>query len=590
MGKTKHYILQNEHVGRVLEKHFALLFIPACIMGRNREPLFFSTPAEKFFEREESAGRSVELLFGAARDFLEPAQRRDLPALYARYGRRMVFERPELITVIDASTRRVLLYGVGEERAAGEAPEPGEGSAEGPWAADLHFAAWADLGHYDFSVSPPFPLYRFLQHLDRHPRANLVILDSKRYCYLGPQLSWNYFHRAVPPKSLLGAPMYQFLHGDEAGRHHRALAELPADTLTDKTLQWRQERSGGREAWIRAWPNVFSIHGERVNFSMIQDISPGVAREGQDDAALADMPQATREKLEQFAAVSAPMAYVARQMLKAATTPMPVCIMGETGTGKTMAARLIHEMSPLREGPFIAINCGAIPEALFESTMFGHVRGAFTGAMQNRRGAMALAANGTLLLDEVGELPPACQAKLLQALSERKFSPLGSDQVIACGFRLIVATNRQLGALVEAGTFREDLYYRVNVFELDIPPLRERLEDLPSLVASLSRAHGLQPELSGKDLGRLMRHQWPGNVRELENVLLRFAAVGTLDFFRPAEQESGGAKRLKSRLETVERHILLEVLERHQWNRTMAASELGISRITLFRKMRQFNL
>lgn len=587
MAKTETYIHQDERVGRLLEKYFALLFIPSCVMDEALEPLFFSTAAENLLEREAGAPRTAPALFGPARDFLRAAEQRDLEALHALYDRRLVFVRPDLVTVVDASTRRVLLYGTdgGTMACAGAAGAPAGQRPQGA----LRFAAWADLGQYDFSASPPLSLYRLLQHLGRHPHANLVILDSKRYCYLDPQVSWNYFQRAVPPERLLGAPMYQFLRGEDVGRHHRTLEELPADSLTDRALLWRQKRSGDREAWIRSWPNILKIHGERVNFSMIQDISPSAARE-QGETDFASLAPATREKLEQFMAVSTPMAYVARQLRKAAASLVPVCIMGETGTGKTLAASLIHEMSSVREGPFIAVNCGAIPEPLFESALFGHVRGAFTGAMQNRKGAMALAARGTLLLDEVGELPLPCQAKLLQALSEHKFSPLGSDAVIDCQFRLMVATNRHLSALVEAGTFREDLYYRINVFELGIPPLRDRLEDLTSLVQSLSRAHGLQLEFSGKDLGLLMRHHWPGNVRELENVLLRCAAEGSLDFFHPAEPEGGMAKHLKERLKMAERHILLDALEKHRWNRTMTASELGISRITLFRKMRAFGL
>ncbi len=574
----EHYILQNERIGQLLEKHFALLFIPACIFDASGKLLFTSSGAEKLLRAKEGS-TMPEALFTGAEFFLDAALKGDWQALKIHYGPKRVYERAGMVTVFDMANGCLLIYGF---------EDCSVHSGEGGTKERLRFAARAELDHYDFSISPPIPFHALLRHFHRHPEASLAILDNRSYYYLSPQVIWNYFNMDVPSWQIPGAPMYQFLATEDAQRHMAALDSIPANTTPDKPLLWHQKRPGGRQGCIRAWPGIFTVHGQRVNFSLIHDISPETAEFGKEDGGLTEK---IREKLQMFAYVSAPMACAVRQLRKAAACAMPVCIMGETGTGKTQAAGLIHEAGRQGKGPFIAINCGAIPEALFESALFGHVRGAFTGAMQHRKGAMALAAGGTLLLDEIGELPISCQAKLLQALSERKFRPVGSDQSQDCRFRLIAATNRDLHALVEKGLFREDLYYRIHVFEIFLPPLREHLEDIPSLVQAFCATHQLRCNFSRKDLAKLISHRWPGNIRELENVVLRYAIEGNLDFFVPDEAEQSDIRgTLRERLLAAERQIIIATLERQHWNRTLAARELGISRVTLFRKIRDLHI
>src|SRR5690606_1038834 len=221
---------------------------------------------------------------------------------------------------------------------------------------------------------------------------------------------------------------------------------------------------------------------------------------------------------------SASIAEVRERITRAAGTEATVLILGESGTGKEVAARNLHELSARHDKPFIAINCGALPADLLESELFGHVRGAFTGAIREKEGLFAAADGGTLFLDEVGDAPAEVQVKLLRVLQERRFIPVGATEAKATDVRIVAATNRDLAQGVSDGTFREDLYYRLHVVPLKMPPLRERLEDIPILAdVFLSRAnaqHQLgRPKLSDSATKFLLSHDWPGNVRELANVI-----------------------------------------------------------------------
>ncbi len=283
----------------------------------------------------------------------------------------------------------------------------------------------------------------------------------------------------------------------------------------------------------------------------------------------------------------------------------PVHIAGESGTGKELVARAIHEAGPRSDQPFIAVNCGAIPEGLVESEFFGAEKGAFSGAVQRREGLFAAANGGTLFLDEVGELPMPMQVKLLRAIQERAIRPLGAARELALDIRLISATHRDIGQMVAEGQFREDLYYRINVVPLQIPPLRERVEDLPelgaALLARMARAQGRPAvTLRADALAWLQRYPFPGNVRELENLLERALALHDGPSIGAADlQPSGTASVLPASaegedaamdLDAAEARLLRETLERVKMDTVAAAHALGISLQSLHARLQKLHL
>lgn len=291
---------------------------------------------------------------------------------------------------------------------------------------------------------------------------------------------------------------------------------------------------------------------------------------------------------------------------QAARTEMDVLIEAESGTGKELLARLIHQSSDRRNRPFVAVNCAAFPEALLESELFGYARGAFTGAVTAKPGKFELAHTGTLLLDEIGELPLMLQPKLLRALQEREVDRLGDTRPLRVDVRVIATTNRPLLGLVESGKFRADLFYRLNVVPLSIPPLRDRREDIvPLLDHFLAKyatcGRGAHPEFSEDLLARLQLHAWPGNVRELENFVRRAVALGAgrtlgADFFDGAGPGETGAGPLSAApsagvsLRDMQRRLLSSTLEAHGGNRTRAARALGICPRTMRNKIREYGL
>ncbi len=281
-----------------------------------------------------------------------------------------------------------------------------------------------------------------------------------------------------------------------------------------------------------------------------------------------------------------------------------VLIEGESGTGKELVARAIHDLSPRREGRFVALNCGALPDTLLESELFGYKAGAFTDAKRDKPGRLALADGGTLLLDEIGDVSPAMQTRLLRVLQERTYEPLGGVEPLAIDVRVVAATHRDLDALVSAGRFRDDLYYRINVVRLRLPPLRERREDIPLLaerfVAHFNQVQGKDVAgLSEAALAILMNHGFPGNVRELENIIEHAFVLcrgGLIEAHHlPANlQPSADASTLPLQggltLRALEAIHIADALRRHDGNRTAAARELGIHPSTLFRKLRTIDL
>jgi len=281
-----------------------------------------------------------------------------------------------------------------------------------------------------------------------------------------------------------------------------------------------------------------------------------------------------------------------------------VLLEGETGTGKELTARAIHNLSPRKNKPFVAINCGALPDTLLESELFGYKAGAFTNAVKDKPGHFALAEGGTIFLDEIGDTSPAFQVRLLRVLEEREFQPLGGLKKVSADIRIIAASNKNLADMVEKGLFRKDLYYRINVVRLKLPPLRERMEDIPLLIDffinKFNRIKG--KAVSGVDnevLETLMAHQFPGNIRELENILEHafvLCSEGNIQLQHlPGNLSSPSYKTNECAIENdlikaAESKVITEALKRNRYNRKAAAAELGMHKSTLFRKINKLGI
>jgi two-component system, NtrC family, response regulator PilR len=343
------------------------------------------------------------------------------------------------------------------------------------------------------------------------------------------------------------------------------------------------------------------------------------------------------------------MQFLRRQINKLARSQAPIYISGESGSGKELVAKMIHEQGPRAQGPFIPVNCGAIPSELMESEFFGHVKGSFTGAVSDKEGLFQASHGGTLFLDEVADLPLAMQVKLLRGIQEKAIRPVGSQQELSVDVRILSATHKDLSAQVDAGTFREDLYYRINVIELKVPSLRERLEDIPVLAENLLRGiadtYGIDMPILGEDaMSALSAYQFPGNVRELENILERAITLCEDNIITPEdlnltasrvtpaalvtdapetetvnyetdhtditddtgntdvnEQEASNSNEpqsslpededsLESYLEGIEKNVIVDALEATRWNKTAAAKKLGITFRALRYRLKKLGL
>jgi two-component system response regulator AtoC len=279
-----------------------------------------------------------------------------------------------------------------------------------------------------------------------------------------------------------------------------------------------------------------------------------------------------------------------------APTPWTVLIRGETGTGKELVARLIHLLSPVAEGPFVEVNCSAIPENLFESELFGHQKGSFTSADKDRKGRFELAHGGSLFLDEIGELPLMLQPKLLRAIQDKTFTRVGGEKAFDVDVRVIAATNRDLKKQTADGLFREDLYYRLKVLDIELPPLKDRKEDIPDLIGYFLQRHaGESLSFDADATATLMKYAFPGNVRELEHIIQRTITLARGSVVRnrdlPPEirdQQSATGGRLSERLSHLEQELIHSALENADWVQTRAAESLGISERVLRYKMSKY--
>jgi two-component system, NtrC family, response regulator GlrR len=313
-----------------------------------------------------------------------------------------------------------------------------------------------------------------------------------------------------------------------------------------------------------------------------------------------------RDRLGQLTARSPAMRRVLSQLERVAASDATVLLLGETGTGKEIAAESLHQESPRAKGPFVIVDCGAIPAELLESELFGHEKGAFTGALRAREGAFQAASGGTIFLDEIGELPKDLQPKLLRALSRRAVKPVGTESYIDVDVRVIAATNRDLRHEVNAERFRGDLYYRLAVVEVRLPPLRDRLDDLPLLVEAMLRESCASPAdtswlMSASFLEQLSHHAWPGNIRELRNVIDRALAMGPWEPEAPPAPPAEGAapavdlsRPFKEARDawtaTFERAYLVALLGHHDGNIRAAARAAGIDRVHLYRLLARHGL
>jgi DNA-binding NtrC family response regulator len=318
-----------------------------------------------------------------------------------------------------------------------------------------------------------------------------------------------------------------------------------------------------------------------------------------------------RYRFDKIVGQSSCMQALYRMIQRVAKTDSTVLIQGDSGTGKELIANAIHFNSERRDKPLIPINCGAIPEELMESELFGHERGAFTGALKERRGRFEVAHAGTIFLDEIGEMSPKLQVKLLRFLQERKFERIGSSRTIEVDVRVLAATNKVLEEEVSNGRFREDLFYRLNVIPIHVPPLRERSGDIPLLVHYFLRQHCQKKEIPAKGMSKaamdvLERYEWPGNVRELENVVERLVILTDNDEIqvedlpdRMRDKEPppslpamgvGSGIDLKKTLDELEEQLIMEALEKSSGVKNKAAKLLGLNRTTLIEKMKKKNI
>ncbi|MCU7937380.1 MAG: sigma-54 dependent transcriptional regulator [Candidatus Thiodiazotropha sp. (ex Dulcina madagascariensis)] len=363
---------------------------------------------------------------------------------------------------------------------------------------------------------------------------------------------------------------------------------------------------GNMESAIQALKaGAFDFVSKPVDLEMLRKLVQQAIKLGKREASTTSPSKPPSGENSPMLGNSPPMQRVRQLIDKLARSQAPVYISGESGTGKELAARLIHQQGPRADHPFVAVNCGAIPQELMESELFGHKKGSFTGATGDHQGLFLSADGGTLFLDEIADLPLHMQVKLLRAIQEKHIRPVGGQQEVPVDARIISATHKDLAQLVENGDFRQDLFYRINVIELPIPSLRERVDDIPLLsqhfLTRIARESGdKKPKLSPGALDKLMGYGFPGNIRELENILersvtlLEGSELEADDLHLPAAQQSiqqtGSTRPLGDKMEQVEREAILEALEETRWNRTAAAKKLGMTLRSLRYRLEKFGI
>jgi two-component system, NtrC family, response regulator HydG len=364
---------------------------------------------------------------------------------------------------------------------------------------------------------------------------------------------------------------------------------VPITAFGDVELAMEAVRAGAADFVLKPWKNEKLLSTLSTVLALKRSAAEVCRLKLQRTQLVSDMDRASGEMI----GGSPAMREVFELVRKVAATDANVLVLGENGTGKELVARALHRLSRRSEGVFIGLDMASISESLFESELFGHVRGSFTGASESRVGRFENASGGTLFLDEIGNLSLAMQSKLLRAIEAREVTPVGSNKPKAIDIRLICATNTPIHDMAERREFRQDLLYRINTIEIRLPPLRERKEDIPLLVERFSsvyaRKYKVPPlEFTPSALDRLMEYDWPGNVRELKHAIERAIIVGDADVLRPRTAASGRCDA--STLERVEREAVLRSLEKNAGNISRSADDLGITRASLYRRIRKYGL
>ena len=404
------------------------------------------------------------------------------------------------------------------------------------------------------------------------------------------------------------------LHGEHKIAYDHLIVSIKEGIKTDRFLA-PYNRQNKENLWLEARLNMIDWEEKDAILVTIRDITESKLRE---ESLKEESKNLRRENVKLKSAIkdrfrmgdiigkSSSMQEVYELILKGAKTDASVIITGESGTGKELVAHAIHEISSRSKMSFVPVNCGAIPDKLLESEFFGFKKGAFSGATANKHGYLDLADEGTLFLDELGELEYTMQVKLLRAIDGGGYFPIGSNTPSHSDFRIIAATNRNLKALVKKGLMREDFFFRIHVIPIELPPLRNRKEDIPLLIEHFLASNGHDPDITlipGKYLEKMYRYDWPGNVRELQNVLKQYLTTQKIEFIHdslkipeniapepiPMDMSSKNPT-LQKTIGAIEKNLVEKALQETKWNRTKAAELLGISRRALFRKIKNFEM
>ncbi len=425
----------------------------------------------------------------------------------------------------------------------------------------------------------------------------IALVQNGRFYYVNPAFCTLFALKT--PAVVIGRPV-PTLTGSSSEAIMRLYQQCLEGDIKERVEQVHCFMHPAGTLWIQACHNPISFQGQPAVLSTFNDVTEikeqQIAAERLADRLHGEY-HALRLSLKEryrFGSIlgrSAVMQEVYELILKAALTNASVALLGESGSGKELVAQAIHEHSPRKDKPFVAVNCGAVQESLFEREFFGHCKGAFTGAHSEAAGYLDLAHQGTLFLDEVGELTVTMQAKLLRAIEGSGYRPIGGMETVKSDFRLISASNVPLNEKVESGQMRSDFFYRLQVLQIHLPPLRERREDIPLLVDHFVRTMQPTPinaKIPGHIMDILQEYEWPGNVRELKNVLQRYLTMGKLEFLTPHPANAQAAPlaqlNLPKAVQQLEASLIAQALARTNGNRTRAAALLGISRRALFRK------
>ncbi|BBO85950.1 hypothetical protein DSCO28_65160 [Desulfosarcina ovata subsp. sediminis] len=389
------------------------------------------------------------------------------------------------------------------------------------------------------------------------------------------------------------------------------LAEIVTHAIVNQQsfeMVYRIHTASGDEKWV--WEKGVGVFSTESKLLALEGFITDFTDQKRSEQALVSENLRLRSTMRdryQFGDIvgkSPAMQKVYHLILNAAAADANVIIYGESGTGKELVARAIHDLSDRNGRGFVPVNCGAIPENLFESEFFGYKKGAFSGAERTKQGYLDAADNGTLFLDELGEISQNMQVKLLRAIEGGGYTPLGSSKVYQPDIRIVAATNRDLRQMVRQGKIREDFFYRIHIIPIQLPPLRERKEDLPLLIDHfLKQEHGghYPRRIPGHVLDTLLNYHWPGNIRELQNVLHRYVTLGQLDLLEPQNQQpietavpdAGQGESwqgYQAAVDGFEKSLFLKALEQHRWHREKAAASLGLPRRTFFRKLKKLGL